>query len=104
MPTYEYQCRDCGEKFDEFQRITDPPLTKCPVCGGAIDRLISGGSGVLFKGSGFYLTDYRSESYKKAAEKDKSGDLTSKGPSSTDTPLKTDKPTSKDNNVSGKKD
>jgi len=84
MPTYEYRCRDCGEKFDEFQKISDPPLTKCPFCGGGVDRLISGGLGVLFKGSGFYLTDYRSESYKKAAEKDKSGGFSSKVSSTTD--------------------
>ena len=83
MPTYEYKCRDCAEKFDEFQKITDPPLAKCPFCGGDVDRIISGGSGLLFKGSGFYLTDYRSESYKKAADKEKSGDTPSK-PASTE--------------------
>jgi putative FmdB family regulatory protein len=87
MPTYEYKCRDCGEKFDEFQKITDPPLAKCIHCGGPVDRLISGGSGVMFKGSGFYITDYRSDSYKKAAQKEKSGDLIS-GSTSSSTPPK----------------
>lgn len=78
MPTYEYKCRDCGEKFDEFQKINDLPLSCCPVCGGALDRLISGGLGIMFKGSGFYVTDYRSASYKKAAESEKSADMSSK--------------------------
>jgi putative FmdB family regulatory protein len=93
MPTYEYKCRDCGEKFDEFQKITDPPLTKCPACGGDVDRIISGGSGIMFKGSGFYINDYRSESYKKAAEKEKSDNLSSKTVSSSDkSPSKDTKP------------
>jgi putative FmdB family regulatory protein len=71
MPTYEYRCTDCGHEFEEFQLMTEPPLDKCPECGGRAERVISGGAGFLFKGSGFYITDYRSESYKKAAEKDK---------------------------------
>lgn len=71
MPTYEYRCRDCRYRFEEFQRITDPPVTSCPRCKGEVERLISAGSGLLFKGSGFYITDYRSESYKKAADKEK---------------------------------
>lgn len=84
MPTYEYKCRDCGEKFDEFQKITDPPLTKCLNCGGEVDRLISGGSGLLFKGSGFYITDYRSKGYKKAAASESSSDLSSSSSSATE--------------------
>jgi putative FmdB family regulatory protein len=96
MPTYEYKCRDCGEKFDEFQKITDPPLTRCPACGGAVDRIISGGSGVVFKGSGFYITDYRSDSYKKAASKDRADDLSSKS--------STDKSSTKDPKPVPKKD
>lgn len=71
MPTYEYKCRDCGCRFEEFQQITDPPVSSCPRCKGKVERLISAGSGLLFKGSGFYITDYRSESYKKAADKEK---------------------------------
>ncbi len=70
MPTYEYRCRTCKYEFEEFQSITDQPLTKCPKCGGFVERLISGGGGVLFHGSGFYITDYRSDSYKEAARKE----------------------------------
>jgi putative FmdB family regulatory protein len=70
MPTYEYECEKCGLIFEEYQRITEPPLTTCkkPGCGGTVKRLISSGGGFLFKGSGFYSTDYRSESYKKQAK------------------------------------
>jgi len=71
MPTYEYKCRECGKVFEEFQLITEPPVKECKFCGGEVKRLISGGCGLLFKGSGFYITDYRSDSYKKAASKDK---------------------------------
>lgn len=71
MPTYEYKCLECDKVFEEFQLITDPPVTTCKYCGGKVKRLISGGSGLLFKGSGFYITDYRSDSYKKDASKDK---------------------------------
>ncbi|MCD6521509.1 zinc ribbon domain-containing protein [Candidatus Calescamantes bacterium] len=59
MPTYEYLCENCGYQFEEFQKITDPPLSKCPKCGGKVRRLISGGAGLIFKGSGFYITDYK---------------------------------------------
>jgi len=72
MPTYEYRCLDCGKTFDRFQRITEPSLTECQFCGGKVERIISGGSGLLFKGSGFYITDYRSDSYKKDASRDRS--------------------------------
>lgn len=71
MPTYHYQCSACNYEFDEFQKISDPPLDKCPQCGGPPKRIISGGAGFLLKGSGFYSTDYRKESYKKAAAGDK---------------------------------
>jgi putative FmdB family regulatory protein len=72
MPTYEYECGNCGHKFEQLQSITAAPLKKCPKCGkNALKRLIGTGGGVIFKGSGFYQTDYRSESYKKAAEADK---------------------------------
>jgi len=73
MPTYEYQCEACDERFEVFQPITAKPLRKCPECGKSkVRRLIGTGAGIIFKGSGFYETDYRSESYKKAekAEKD----------------------------------
>ena len=59
MPTYEYECTHCSKVFDIFQKMTDEPLEVCPKCGKKIKRLITGGSGVIFKGSGFYATDYR---------------------------------------------
>ena len=71
MPTYEYRCNKCEDTFDAFQSITADPLKLCPSCGGDVVRIISGGAGLLFKGDGFYITDYRSEGYKKDAKKDK---------------------------------
>lgn len=68
MPTYEYECEKCGHTFEAFQRITESALKDCPECQGSLRRLISKGGGLIFKGSGFYKTDYRSESYKKGAE------------------------------------
>jgi putative FmdB family regulatory protein len=69
MPTYEYHCDACEHGFDEFQSITEPPLKKCPKCGKLkLRRIFGTGAAVLFKGSGFYETDYRSESYKAAAK------------------------------------
>lgn len=58
MPTYEYECEKENKRFDAFQKMTDPALTKCPDCGGPVKRLLSGGAGVIFKGTGFYGTDY----------------------------------------------
>ena len=73
MPTYEYECAACGHKFEQFQSIMAKPLTTCPICKKRrVKRLISGGAGFLFKGSGFYITDYRSDGYKEAARKDAS--------------------------------
>ena len=70
MPTYEYECRKCGHRFELFQKITDPPRKRCPKCRGAVRRLLGTGGGMIFKGSGFYATDYRSESYKKQKERE----------------------------------
>lgn len=71
MPTYEYQCQACGHRFDEFHSITAKPLKKCPACKKLkLQRLIGTGAGIIFKGSGFYETDYRSDSYKSAAKAD----------------------------------
>jgi putative FmdB family regulatory protein len=70
MPTYEYRCPE-GHVFDVFQRMSDDPVAECPECGKAAERQLSAGAGLLFKGEGFYITDYRSESYKKAAAKEK---------------------------------
>lgn len=73
MPTYEYRCNACGHQFEQFQSMKDNALKKCPECGkNALERLIGTGAAILFKGSGFYQTDYRSESYK-AGEKAASG-------------------------------
>ena len=66
MPTYEYMCEKCG-KFEEFQRMSDEPLSHCPKCGSPVRRLISKNVGIIFKGSGFYVTDHRSEEYKQKA-------------------------------------
>ncbi|MCC6492031.1 MAG: zinc ribbon domain-containing protein, partial [Pirellulales bacterium] len=72
MPTYDYQCDACSHKFELFQGITEPVKRKCPECGKPkLRRLFGTGAAVMFKGSGFYQTDYRSDSYKKAAEKEK---------------------------------
>ena len=92
MPTYDYECDRCGHEFELFQSITAPVEKQCPECNKpSLRRLFGTGAAVVFKGSGFYQTDYRSESYKKGAEaaknaskkssSDKSGDASKKGPS-----------------------
>ena len=69
MPTYDYVCEDCDHAFELFQSIKARPIRKCPKCGKlSVQRLIGAGAGIIFKGSGFYETDYRSDSYKKAKE------------------------------------
>jgi len=70
MPTYEYECQRCKRRHEAFQTITAKPLTKCPHCRGKLQRLLGGGAAFLFKGSGFYITDYRSKSYQEAKKKD----------------------------------
>jgi putative FmdB family regulatory protein len=78
MPTYEYICQKCGQKFEKVQSMSNAPLSICPkeLCGlkkwgkGKVKRAISAGAGLIFKGSGFYITDYRSENYKAGAKKD----------------------------------
>ena len=72
MPTYEYVCENCGHEFEQFQSIAARPRRKCPACGKtSLKRLIGCGAGIIFKGPGFYETDYRSESYKKAEKAEK---------------------------------
>jgi putative FmdB family regulatory protein len=84
MPTYEYLCDACGHRFEELQSFSEEPLTKCPACKKKkLQRLFGTGAAVLFKGSGFYETDYRSESYKAAAKKDSEGSTTSSTPAAT---------------------
>jgi putative FmdB family regulatory protein len=83
MPTYDYVCDACGHEFEEFQSITEPVLRKCPECKKQkLRRLFGAGAAVVFKGSGFYQTDYRSESYKSGAEKDKPKSESSEKPES----------------------
>lgn len=78
MPTYDYVCDACEHEFELFQSISEPVKKKCPECGKQkLRRLFGTGAAVMFKGSGFYETDYRSDSYKKAAEKDKSSSSSS---------------------------
>ena len=82
MPTYDYRCRKCGHRFELFHSIKDNKPKRCPKCGGRADRLISGGAGLLFKGSGFYVTDYRSRQYKERAKQEKGGSAKPEGGSS----------------------
>ena len=105
MPTYEYACTKCGHEFEFFQSMKDKPLTVCPKekCKlkrwgkGRVKKLLSTGGGLIFKGSGFYITDYRSEKYKEAAKKESSANSATKdssGGSAADKPKTsgTDKP------------
>jgi putative FmdB family regulatory protein len=106
MPTYEYVCEKCGHQFEKFQSIAAKPLTICPqeLCKqsrwgkGHVKRAISGGAGIIFKGSGFYITDYRSEKYKEAAKKEAApatpsgGDKKTGGAESKTTTTKAEKP------------
>ena len=79
MPTYDYLCNNCEHTFEKFQSITAGTLRKCPECGKMqLQRLIGSGAGIIFKGSGFYETDYRSDDYKKAQKDEKSKGKTTK--------------------------
>ena len=92
MPTYQYKCDKCDYEFEEFQKMSDAAIEICPKCKGNTRRIISGGSGFLLKGSGFYSTDYRSESYKKDAALDSPGKAIEKKSSSS---KKSEKPAKK---------
>ncbi len=72
MPTYEYECSGCGHEFELFQKMTDPPRKRCPKCRGKVIRKLGRGAGIIFKGTGFYQTDYRSEEYRKRAKAESS--------------------------------
>ena len=72
MPTYDYRCRKCGHQFELFHGIKDDAPKRCPKCRGRSQRVPAGGAGVLFKGTGFYVTDYRSKAYKEKARQEKS--------------------------------
>ena len=83
MPTYDYVCDACEHAFEEMQSFSDKPLKKCPKCGkNKLRRVFGGGAAILFKGSGFYQTDYRSESYQKAAKADQEASKSSSSSSS----------------------
>jgi len=92
MPTYDYECEKCGHRFEMFQAMSDPPRKRCPKCRGKVRRLIGTGAGMIFKGSGFYVTDYRSDSYKEQKKKE-----------SGDQPKVKDQPKSKPRDKGGKK-
>ncbi len=96
MPTYEYKCLGCGVQFDRFQRITEDPIQECPECSGQTKRLIGAGAGLIFKGSGFYITDYRSEGYKESAKKDKESPSSGNGGDSKSSDSKPSKTESSD--------
>ena len=98
MPTYEYECQKCGHHFELYQSIKDAPKRACPKCRGRVKRLLGTGAGLIFKGSGFYVTDYRKPSYKEAATKE-SGSSTSTTPAP-----KPDAAKSSDTKASPKKD
>ncbi len=93
MPTYEYECQRCGHHFDVFQSMSDEPKKRCPKCRGKVKRVIGTGAGIIFKGPGFYATDYRSDSYKKDAAVAGKSETVKK--SSGDTKKKTSPATSK---------
>jgi putative FmdB family regulatory protein len=93
MPTYDYICDECGHEFEAFESIKADPRTECPACNRPkLRRKIGAGAAIIFKGSGFYQTDYRSDSYKKAAEADKpsatASDKSTSGSSTSDTSAK----------------
>jgi len=80
MPTYEYECTRCEHVFEKFHAISAEPPKRCPLCRCKVKRRLSAGSGLLFKGSGFYITDYRSEGYKKASKSEQGGGASTKAP------------------------
>ena len=87
MPTYEYECKSCSHSFEAFQAMVDDPLSTCPSCGGPVRRLIGGGMGIIFKGSGFYVNDSKKSSSSGSGSTPKTGaPVTS--PSGSDSPSK----------------
>src|SRR3982751_2331751 len=91
MPTYEYECDACGHKFEKFHSMSAAPIKKCPVCGkNKVRRLIGTGAGLIFKGSGFYITDYRDSAYKDKAKSESGGDAKSDAKGETKAESKSD--------------
>ena len=103
MPTYEYRCAK-GHSFDLFQKMSDPPAATCPECGSAAERVVSGGAGFVFKGAGFYITDYRSEDYRKKAQTESPGGETPAAAPKGDTSEKAGKKADKPDQKAAKKD
>lgn len=105
MPTYDYLCENCEHEFEKFQSITANPLKKCPSCGKMkLNRLIGTGAGVIFKGSGFYETDYRDKFYTDAAKKDEPKSETASGDKKeNEKEAKTDKPKKSEKKSKAKK-
>ncbi len=97
MPTYAYRCKSCGHEYEKFQKITDTTKAKCPKCGKRGERMISGGAGVVFKGSGFYETDYKRAG--EAAKKSKSSE--SDAPKEKSTPSTSSESKKKDTGKGG---
>ena len=95
MPTYDYQCTRCNHRFEEFQSITADPLSKCPKCGGPVKRLIGAGVGIIFKGSGFYTTDYKKSSATTSSPKKSESTTSSEKKESSKTESKSDSSSSK---------
>jgi putative FmdB family regulatory protein len=108
MPTYEYECKSCSHTFEAFQSMSEPPLKTCPQCGKEVRRLINGGSGIIFKGSGFYVTDKSHGSGSTAAspvKPDKSGEAaaSSAATASTGTPAEASAGEKKEKNIAPEK-
>lgn len=102
MPTYEYECTSCNIRFEKFQSIKDDPLSVCPECNGSVKRLISAGVGIIFKGSGFYTTDYKKSSVTTGTNSKKSNNGSS-GDKSNETKSGKKKETGKDTGKSTSK-
>ena len=83
MPTYDYECTKCGHTFEAVQSMRDKHLTKCPTCAGKVKRLVGTGAGVIFKGGGFYQTDYRSSAYRSEAKADQNKPAAAETPAAT---------------------
>jgi putative FmdB family regulatory protein len=95
MPTYEYRCTQCGVEFELFQQMSDARIDECPECGGQVQRLISSGGALLFKGTGFYATDYRSGGPSSASEESDSSSKKEKSAGKSDSGSKKEKSTGK---------
>ena len=99
MPTYDYRCTRCGHRFELFHRITDDSPKRCPKCRSKSVRVPAAGAGLLFRGSGFYITDYRSKAYREKAKQESSGGTGSPGPEAK--PSSPDKPSSPESKSPG---